>query len=43
MGHNTFLEPILILIMRINVGQMIYFPRKLMWVIIVFCATFDAR
>ena len=57
MGHNNFLEPTLILTLRINVGHIIfqpmltfqekisvghsnYFPRKFMWAIIIFGATF---
>ena len=56
MDHGNFLEPLLILIMRIGLAHTNYqatlnfyskirvhhidcFPRKVMWIIILFCAT----
>ena len=38
-GHGNFLEPTLIFIVRINVGHVNCFSRRLTWVIILFCAT----
>ena len=46
--HNDFLEPTLLLVMRINAGHIVLqptliFSRKLVWVIICFCSGFDMR
>ena len=39
-GHDDFLEPMLILTMKPDVGHINCIPRRLMWVIILFCVTF---
>jgi hypothetical protein len=42
-GHNTFLEPTLILIMSISVDPVHWFMRKLALVIVSFCAKVDIQ
>lgn len=40
MGHNNIVELMLFLKIRINVGHINCFPRKLMWKFILICAIF---